>query len=131
MATASVDGRLYERPELPAFPPGVGVWNPILFGQPRPMAGCSSFRGSDSSETFTREELRHPLDCATKVSDKRIYGILLIATLAMVGHGPGSALAAGREQTRRGLVVQEPSETDGLRRTRSHASSRRRWASTS
>ena len=30
-------------------------------------------------KTFTREELRHLLECASKVCDKRIYGILLIA----------------------------------------------------
>jgi integrase len=30
-------------------------------------------------KVFSREELRHLLDCASKVSDKRIYGILLIA----------------------------------------------------
>ncbi len=30
-------------------------------------------------KTLTREELRHLLECASKVSDKRIYGILLIA----------------------------------------------------
>ena len=28
---------------------------------------------------LSREELRHLLDCASKVSDKRLYGILLIA----------------------------------------------------
>jgi integrase len=30
-------------------------------------------------KVFSREELRHLLDCASKVSDRRIYGILLIA----------------------------------------------------
>jgi len=30
-------------------------------------------------KVFSREELRHLLDCATKISDGRIYGILLIA----------------------------------------------------